>query len=346
MNSKKPFNVFPATPSISPTMRVTLLLYITSPTPFLLTPLTKNVTPNSTPLAFNNFRVITASNFAGRDFLPLQTSHFSAYLHCFYTYDITSLRICKVESVLLPDAPQASHSTVGMYHIIWRDPNIQMKNDSGAVGFSISTLSCQACLVRPSCQSKLSFNQRDLELVPDMDFRKNNTEPLLATIEFTPTFDQILKQVPISTHKFHTYSIAEARKTILSTVRLELAQLLNVKRMSPETLADLTRLIVKYYSSISPATSAALPYLPTRTAVLFSLSVALSLLTSCISFTLFCRQWTRLFAHPQHFFRGTSGRFLHIVEHSAHCFWYFLSVLVSNQVYGFTGSCKRSTSPS
>ena len=88
--------------------------------------------------------------------------------------------------------------------------------------------------------------------------------------------------------------------------------------MSPETLADLTRPIAKYYSSISPATSAALSsYLPTRTAVLFSLiSVTLSLLTFCISFTLFRRQWTRLFAHPQRFFRGTSGRFLHIVEDS------------------------------
>ena len=78
------------------------------------------------------------------------------------------------------------------------------------------------------------------------------------------------------------------------------------------------RPIAKYYSSISPATSAALSsYLPTRTAVLFSLiSVTLSLLTFCISFTLFRRQWTRLFAHPQRFFRGTSGRFLHIVEDS------------------------------
>ena len=88
--------------------------------------------------------------------------------------------------------------------------------------------------------------------------------------------------------------------------------------MSPETLADLTRPIAKYYSSISPATSAALSsYLPTRTAILFSLiSVTLSLLAFCFSFTLFRRQWTRLFAHPQRFFRGTAGRFLHIVEDS------------------------------
>ena len=203
-----------------------------------------------------------------------------------------------------------------MYHIISRDPNIQMKNDSGAAGFSISSLSCEACLVRPSSISKLSFYQGDLELVPDMDFCINNPEPLLATIQLTPSLDQIFKQVPHTTHKFHTYSIAEAGQSVLSTVRLELAELPNVKRMSPETLAHLTRPIAKYYSSIPAATSAALSsYLPTRTAVLISMvSVTLSLITFCISFTLFPRKWTRLFAHPQRFFRGTSGRFLHTVE--------------------------------
>ena len=269
MNSKKPFNVFQATPSISPTMTVTLLLYITSPTPFSLFPLKINVPPNLTPLGFNNVRVITASNFAGRDSLPLPTRHCLPSL--FYNYDIPSLRNCKVESVLLPDAPQAFYLADGMYHIISLDPNIQMKNDSSAAGFSISSLSCQACLIRPSCRSKLFFNQGDLELVPDMDFCKNNPEPLLATIELNPSLDQIFKQVPNATHKFHTYSIAEARQSVLSTVRLELAELPNAKRMSPETLADLTRPNAKYYPSISPATSADLSScLPTRTPVLFS----------------------------------------------------------------------------
>ena len=151
-----------------------------------------------------------------------------------------------------------------------------------------------------------------------MDFCKHNQQPLLATIELTPSLDQSFKQVPNATHKFHNYFIAEARQSILCTVRLELVELPNVKRMSPETPADITRPIAKFYSSSSPATSAALfSYLATRTAVLFSLiSVTLSLLTFCFIFTLYPRQWTRLFAHPLRFFRGTSGRFLHIVEHS------------------------------
>ena len=89
--------------------------------------------------------------------------------------------------------------------------------------------------------------------------------------------------------------------------------------MSPETLDELTRPIAQYYSSISPATSAALSsYLPTKTAVLFSLtSITISLLTFCVSFTLFRRQWQRLFSHPHQFFRDTNGRFLHIIGDSS-----------------------------
>ena len=43
----------------------------------------------------------------------------------------------------------------------------------------------------------------------------------------------------------------------------------------------------------------------------------MSLLTFCVKFTLFRRQWRRLFSHPQQFFQGTSGRFLHIVANSS-----------------------------
>ena len=97
---------------------------------------------------------------------------------------------------------------------------------------------------------------------------------------------------------------------------MELAEIADVKRMSPEALDQLTKPIADYCSSLSPATSTALSaYLPTCTAVCFSLlSITVSLLTFCVSFTLFRRKWRRLFSHPQQFHRGTSGCFLHIVE--------------------------------
>ena len=100
---------------------------------------------------------------------------------------------------------------------------------------------------------------------------------------------------------------------------MKLAEISDVKRMSPEAPDQPIKPIAAYYSSISPATSAALSaYLPTRTAVCFSvLSITVSLLTFCVGFTLFRRQWCRLFSHTQLFFRGTTGRFLHIVDNSS-----------------------------
>ena len=47
------------------------------------------------------------------------------------------------------------------------------------------------------------------------------------------------------------------------------------------------------------------------------LSMAISLISFSISFTLFRRQWKHFITHPQRFFRSTNGRFLHIVNELA-----------------------------
>ena len=78
-----------------------------------------------------------------------------------------------------------------------------MKNDSGSE-FAISSLSCRACLIRPSCSTTLSFNQGDLELQPDFNFCKTNPELFLAKIQLTPSLDQIFQHVPRTTSNFHT----------------------------------------------------------------------------------------------------------------------------------------------
>ena len=236
----------------------------------------------------------------------------------FSKYDVPSVRNCEVESVLLPDAPQAFYLADGMYHVVSRHPALRMKKDSRSAGFTISTLTCQACIVRPNCSSTLSYNQGDLVLTPDMDFCETHPLPFIASIQLTPSLDQFSKHVPPASSQFHVYLVAEAHQSVLKSFRVELAEFTDVKRMSPEALDQLTKPISAYYSSISPATSAALSaYLPTRTAVCFSLlSTTVSLLTFCVSFTLFRRQWRRFFSHPQQFFRRTSGRFLHIVDNA------------------------------
>ena len=165
-----------------------------------------------------------------------------------------------------------------------------MKYDSGT-DFSISTSSCQACLVRPSCRSTLSFNPWDLDLIPDVNFSKTNPEFLLTFIQHTPSLEQIFQHAPRATHKVHPYSVGEARQSVLSSGCLGLLELPNIKRISNETLADRTRPIAQFYSIISPAIWAAFSsYLPTRTAACFSpVSITLSILTFRISFTFFCR---------------------------------------------------------
>ena len=109
--------------------------------------------------------------------------------------------------------------------------------------------------------------------------------------------------------------LAKLGREIVSSVQLELAALPHVKTMTNEDLRTVTRPISHYYTIISPFTSrASADYMPMRT--VFSLawvSMALSFLSFSISFTLFRRQWQRLFKHPEWFFRSTYGRFLQIV---------------------------------
>ena len=229
---------------------------------------------------------------------------------------IPALRNCPATSVLLPDAPQAFYLAEGLYHVISREPLLYMKNASDIHGVRVSMIPCQACILRPSCLSTLTLNQGDLVLEPDMDYCSTSPEPFFATIELTPSLEQVFKHVPQSNEVFHAYSLGEASHSVLSSVRMELAELPDVRRMSIDSILQLAQPIAQYYSSISPATSQALElYLPFHTAVLFStVSITLSLLTFPITFTFFRRQWKRLFRHPHKFFRSSNGRLLHVTD--------------------------------
>ena len=128
----------------------------------------------------------------------------------FYNYDVASVCNCKVRSILLPDAPQASYLVDGMYHVVSRHPGLRMGNDSRSAGFTISTPTSQACIVRPSCSSTFSFNQGDLVLTPDMDFGENHPLPLIASIQLTPSLDEVFKHCPPASTQFRVYSVTEA----------------------------------------------------------------------------------------------------------------------------------------
>ena len=149
-----------------------------------------------------------------------------------------------------------------------------------------------------------------------MDNCSTNPEPFFATIQLVPSLAKIFQRVPHFNHVFRACSLGEARYSIFSRVRMELAELADVQRMTVESIDRLAAPIAQYYLSIFPATAQALePYLTFHTAVLFStVSFTISLLTFTISFTLFLRQWKRLFLHPHTFFMSSKGKLLHVKD--------------------------------
>ena len=176
LKSKRPFNVYRALPLYQPNDDGDTASLYHFPNPLLAIS-----TDNS---RFVELDAASLQQCSGKNRIKLCRQGFSTTtdetLLClpslYYIYDIPALRNCKVESVLLPDAPQAFCLADGLYHIISRDPHIQMKNDSGS-DFSISTLPCKTCLIHPSCSSTLSFNQGDLHLRPTSIFAKPNPNP-------------------------------------------------------------------------------------------------------------------------------------------------------------------------
>ena len=115
------------------------------------------------------------------------------------------------------------------------------------------------------------------------------------------------------------YSHSEVRKSVLTSVRMELAELHEVQTMDFDKLKEVAEPISLYNASIPPATSKALErYMQTKSALCLALlSMTISLIASSIRFTLFRRQWKQFITHPQGFFRGTNGRFLHFVNELA-----------------------------
>ena len=99
-----------------------------------------------------------------------------------------------------------------------------------------------------------------------MDACKTTPEPYIATIKLAPPLNQILQNVSFGRLKFPSYSIRTARKSLLESVQLELNEIPDVRRMDPETLQKLSEPLVADYTSLNPATAAALDnFVPAKT---------------------------------------------------------------------------------
>ena len=218
--------------------------------------------------------------------------------------DKPALRKCSVSSVLLPEAPQAIYLANGVYHVSSRNPTMDIKNESRTHGLSLSTIDCQACVLRPSCESTIYNNQGDFVLSPDMEACKTTPEPYIATIKLAPPLNQVFQKVPIDRLHFPSDSSGAARKSILESLQWELTEIPDVRRMDPETLQKQTEQIVAHYTLLNPATAAALDsFVPAKTSFLIAGgSTVLSLFLFILNFPLFHRQAHALCCVPRRFF--------------------------------------------
>ena len=208
----------------------------------------------------------------------------------YFNQDFPAIRNCPISSVLLPEAPQAIYIANGVYQLIFRKRTMDIKIDSRTNGLSLSTIECQACVLRSSCESTLYINQGDLVLSPDMDACKTTPEPYITTIKLAPPLNHVFRNVPFDRLHF-PYSISAAWKSIRASVLLELTEIPDVRRMDTETLQKLTQPLVAHYSSLNPATAAALDnFVMAKTSFLISGgSILLSLFSFIINFPLFHR---------------------------------------------------------
>ena len=317
MNSKSAtYNVFQAEPLYQPNDDGKTASHYQFPKPYV--PIATDNT-NFAELAASTLQQCTGSNrikLCRKGFSTNTDETLLCLTSLYFNQDIPALRNCPVTSVLLPEAPQAIYLANGVYHLISRHPTIDIKNDSRSNGLSLSTIDCQACVLRPSCESTLYINQGDLVLSPDMDACKTTPEPYIATIKLAPTLNQVFQNVPFDRLNFPSYSIGAARKSILESVQLELTEIPDVRRMDPDTLQKLTEPIVAHFTSLNPATEAALnKFVPAKTSFLIAGgSIVLSLFLFVLNFPLFHRQARALCCAPRRFFKNKSGQFIHVTN--------------------------------
>ena len=114
----------------------------------------------------------------------------------YFNRDILALRNCPVFSDLHSESPQTIYLANGVYQLISFNCTMDINNVSRINGLSLSTIGCQASVLRPSCGSTIYIFQGNLVLSPDRDACKTTPEPYIATIKLAPPLNQVFQNVP------------------------------------------------------------------------------------------------------------------------------------------------------
>ena len=139
------------------------------------------------------------------------------------------------------DAPEASYLADSLYDVISRTARLLVRNDTDGLPVSISTLHCQACHIRPSCSSTLTFNHGHLVYTPDMNVCENRPESFVASVKLTPSLVAIFDTLRPASPDLNVYSFSETHREIVSSVQLELATLPHVETKTSEDLATVAK---------------------------------------------------------------------------------------------------------
>ena len=179
-------------------------------------------------------------------------------LALFYNFSVLAPRNCHVESVLLLDAPQAFYQADGLHHVISRKRHFPMINDTNSHGTRVSTLDCHASVICPGSLSKLTLNHRDLVLNLEMDNCETRPKAFVARLQPTPSVQRVFESLPPLSAEFNMCSQSVVRKSVLTSVRIELAELPELHTMDFDEIKEVAEPISQYYASIPPAASKAL----------------------------------------------------------------------------------------
>ena len=105
-----------------------------------------------------------------------------------------------------------------------RKHHLAMRNDTDSYGTRLPTFDCKACVLHPDCSSKLTLNHGDLVLNLDMDYSETRAELFVARVQLTPSLHRVFESLSPLRPEFDMYSHNEVRKSVLTSVCMELAK--------------------------------------------------------------------------------------------------------------------------
>ena len=113
----------------------------------------------------------------------------------FYKYIIPALRNCLVDTLMLPEAPQGSYSSDGLYHVISRTARLQVKRTPMAHLYPFLPCSIKPDLFDTAVVNT-HFQASRFCSYARLDFCETVPKLFVASVKLTPSFVAVLNTLP------------------------------------------------------------------------------------------------------------------------------------------------------